>query len=126
MSGAVVGSAPLVQRGFVESAEGQVHYRTAGKPRAGHQPLVLLHASPRSAKRLEPLMRITGTRRHVIAPDTLGNGDSCTPANDRLPLLYFADAHLRVLGALGIERFDVCGVHASASIACEMAARFKK
>ncbi len=121
MSSGAAGSAPLVRRGFVEIAEGQVHYRTAGNPRSGQPPLVLLHASPGSAKGLEPLIRAMATHRHVIAPDTLGNGDSCAPADDRAPLDYFAGAHLRVLDALRIERFDVCGAHTGANVACEMA-----
>ena len=121
MSGAAPGRAAVVRRGFVEIAEGQVHYRTAGQPQSGQPPLILLHASPGSAKGLEPLMRVMATHRHVIAPDTLGNGDSCAPADDRAPLDYFADAHLRALDALRIERFDVCGAHTGANIACEMA-----
>ena len=114
-----------IERSFVRIAEGQVHVRTCGEDKAA-APLYMIHASPASALTMVGLIESLAATRRVIAPDTLGNGDSCTPANDRLPLLYFADAHLRVLGALGIERFDVCGVHASASIACEMAAWFKK
>lgn len=110
-----------VRRGFVDVAEGQVHYREAGTPAAGRAPLVLLHASPGSAKALEPLLRALGAHRHVIAPDTLGNGDSSAPAEGQTEVAYFADAHRRALEALGIERFDLYGTHTGANIACELA-----
>jgi pimeloyl-ACP methyl ester carboxylesterase len=112
-----------VRRGFASIAEGQVHYREAGVPVPGKLPLVLLHASPGSAKALEPLLRMLGAQRHVIAPDTLGNGDSSAPAAGQAELAYFADAHRRALEALGIERFDLYGTHTGANIACELAIR---
>jgi pimeloyl-ACP methyl ester carboxylesterase len=112
-----------VRRGFAAIAEGQVHYREAGVPVPGRLPLVLLHASPGSAKALEPLLRLLGAQRHVIAPDTLGNGDSSAPAAGQTEVACFADAHRRALEALGIERFDLYGTHTGASIACELAIR---
>ena len=112
-----------VRRGFVSIAEGQVHYREAGAPVPGKLPLVLLHASPGSAKTLEPLLRVLGARRQVIAPDTLGNGDSAAPERAQADIAYFADAHRRALESLGIGRFDLYGTHTGASIACELALR---
>ncbi|WP_076998686.1 alpha/beta fold hydrolase [Variovorax sp. KK3] len=112
-----------VRRGFVEVDEGQVHYREAGTPAPGEAPLVLLHASPGSSKTLEPLLRVLGRTRHVLAPDTLGNGDSAAPADAPLDVPYFAEAHRRALDALGIERFDLYGTHTGANIACELAIR---
>jgi pimeloyl-ACP methyl ester carboxylesterase len=110
----------MVRRGFTEIAEGQVHFRTAGAPGQG-LPLVMMHASPGSARLLEPLIGAFGRRRQVIACDTLGNGDSCAPARRDADIAYFADAHLRALAALGIERFDLYGSHTGANIACEIA-----
>ena len=110
-----------VRRGFVEIAEGQVHYREAGEPRAGQRPLVMFHASPASALTLEPLMRVLGRDRHVIAPDTLGNGDSCAPAHSGVDLPYFADAHMRALDALGVGQCDLYGTHTGANVAIEIA-----
>jgi pimeloyl-ACP methyl ester carboxylesterase len=65
-----------IRRGFADVAEGQVHYREAGQSAQGGLPLLMLHASPGSAKLLEPLMGELGRRRRVVATDTLGNGDS--------------------------------------------------
>ena len=110
-----------IRRGFADVAEGQVHYREAGHGVGSGVPLVMLHASPGSAKLLEPLMRPLGMSRHVVAPDTLGNGDSAAPRGDAPPLAYFADAHVRALDALRIDRFDLYGSHTGANIACEIA-----
>ncbi len=112
---------PPVRRGFADTPFGQVHYREAGRGLPG-VPLVMLHPSPGSAKMLEPLIAHFGQRRHVIAPDTIGNGDSAPPpdGSDR-PIPWFAAAHLAALADLGLERFDLYGAHTGANIACEMA-----
>jgi pimeloyl-ACP methyl ester carboxylesterase len=51
----------------------------------------------------------------------LGNGDSTAPHGVAPAITYFADAHLRAIDALGIERFDLYGSHTGANIACEIA-----
>lgn len=111
-----------IRRGFADIAEGQVHYRTAGEEKRDNVPLVMLHASPGSAKMLEPLILGLSRGRRVIATDTLGNGDSCAPqAGERPPIAYFADAHVRALDSLAVETFDLYGTHTGANIACEIA-----
>ncbi len=112
---------PRVRRGFVDVREGQVHYRETGVAQEGSLPLVMLHASPGSARMLEPLMRALSSERRVVATDTLGNGDSSAPEASAGSIAYFADAHLRALDALGLERFDLYGSHTGANIACEIA-----
>ena len=112
----------ILRRGFVDVSEGQIHYRTAGE--AGSRlPLVMLHPSPGSSKMLEPLIQRFAASRQVFAPDTLGNGDSSAPAADNPDLGYFANAHLRGLDALGLDRCDLYGGHTGAGIACEIAIR---
>lgn len=110
-----------ILRGFARIAEGQVHYREAGPSASAHPPLVMFHASPGSAKMLEPLIARMAIDRRVIALDTLGNGDSAAPAPERPDIAYFADAHARALSALGIERFDAYGTHTGACMAIELA-----
>ncbi len=108
-----------ITRAFADVAEGQVHLRRAG---AGSEvPLVMIHASPGSSKMLSPLILACAAQREVIAPDTLGNGDSSPPAGDAPGLAAFADGHLRALSALGVDRFDLYGTHTGAGIAAEMA-----
>jgi pimeloyl-ACP methyl ester carboxylesterase len=108
-----------IRRGFVDIAEGQVHLRRAGA--AAGLPLVMVHASPGSARMLEPLIGRFAEARPVIACDTLGNGDSAAPARRDADIAYFADAHLRALDGLGVDRFDLYGSHTGANIACEIA-----
>jgi len=108
----------MARRGFTEIAEGQVHWRRAG---AGGVPLVLLHASPYSSLVLDGLVDEIGRDRLAIAPDTLGNGDSCAPAPEEPDIAYFADATYRLLDAMGLERVDLYGAHTGARIATEIA-----
>ena len=109
-----------VRRGFVDVAGGQIHYRYAGEPKAS--PLVLIHASPGSSKSLEPLIRAFAIGHRVIAPDTMGNGDS---GADEMPpqpeIAYFAEKAMEALQCLGIEEFDLYGTHTGGSIAAEIA-----
>ena len=114
----------VIDRGFVRIAEGQVHYRAAGprEPTAA-PPIVMLHASPASSLTLVPLIGRFARTRPVIAPDTLGNGDSAAPSHDKPDIAYFADAHLRSLDALGVATFDLYGSHTGGCIAAEIAIR---
>lgn len=115
-------SGAQILRGFVSIAEGQVHYRsTPGPAGAAARPLWMVHASPSSSIALVGLMRELGRTRRVIAPDTLGNGDSA-PALPATPdIAYYADASLRVMDALGIGQADLYGSHTGAHIVTEMA-----
>jgi pimeloyl-ACP methyl ester carboxylesterase len=108
-----------IKRRFVDIADGlQVHYREIG---TGGTPLVMLHPSPASAKGLEPLMRALSARRRVIAPDTLGNGDSSPPREAAPTLDVFVRGHQQAIDALGLESFDLYGSHTGAAIAAELA-----
>jgi pimeloyl-ACP methyl ester carboxylesterase len=109
---------PEVRRGFVDTADGQVHYREAG---AGGTPLVMLHPSPGSAKMLEPLIAALAARRRVLGLDTLGNGDSSAPRAQDPDLAVFVRGHVRALDALGLQSFDLYGSHTGANLACEIA-----
>lgn len=112
---------PRVDRAFVRIAEGQVHLRRIIEPKATQPPIFLLHASPSSSRFMPPLMTaLADGTRSVIAPDTLGNGDSPRPGIDDPDIGYFADSVLRLADALGIDDFDVYGSHTGARIACEL------
>lgn len=108
----------MIRRGFLDVPGGQVHYRTAGE---GGTPLVMLHASPGSARQLEHLIRPLSAGRRVIALDTRGNGDS-TPLPIEAPgIPDFAAATIAALDAAGLARCDLYGTHTGASIAMEVA-----
>lgn len=112
MSGSIA-----VRRGFVDTSNGQVHYRIAG---AG-APLLMCHASPGSSKQLERLISSLAQRNLVIAPDTPGNGDS-SPLPSEVPgMADYARAQLEFMDAFGLDRVDVYGSHTGAGIAAEMA-----
>jgi pimeloyl-ACP methyl ester carboxylesterase len=59
--------------------------------------------------------------RRVVAPDTLGNGDSAPPSVAAPDAAYYAGASLRAMTALGIDQVDLYGSHTGAHIAVEMA-----
>ena len=67
------------------------------------------------------LLAELGRDRFALAPDTLGNGDSCAPAAEAPDIAYFADATCRLLEALGLGRVDLYGAHTGARIATEIA-----
>lgn len=119
-----------IERAFVTLDEGQVHLRrmtAAHADDACGTPLLLCHASPSSSWWLQGLMRelrAAGCASTLVAPDTLGNGDSAPPAVETPDIAYFADSVRRLADALGFERIDVYGSHTGARIACEVAAAF--
>lgn len=109
-----------LRRGFVDLAEGQIHYRSAGAEGA-RAALAMIHQSPGSSKQLEGLMRHLGRRRRVLAPDTPGNGDS-DPHPDPAPdIPALAGSAFAALDRLLPGRFDLYGSHTGASIAMEIA-----
>ena len=69
-------------------------------------------------------LRKAGCNAELIAPDTLGNGDSAPPGMDCPDIAYFADSMRRMMDELGLDRVDVYGSHTGARIACEFAAAF--
>lgn len=108
---------PAIRRAFADLAHGQMHYRTAG---AG-TPLLTLHSSPGSSKQLSYLIRELAGIARVISPDTPGNGDS-----DPLPLespriVDLAEAMVRFLDAMQIDKIDLYGSHTGGAIAAELA-----
>lgn len=109
----------VVRREFVDIAEGQAHLRTCGDP--GRPALVMFHGSPGSSFSLVPLMRHLAAERHVIAIDTLGNGDSSPAAAPEPEIAELADAHLRVIDGLGLTAFDLYGYHTGTALCAEVA-----
>ncbi|MDX2141761.1 MAG: alpha/beta hydrolase [Rhodospirillaceae bacterium] len=114
----------LMDRRFVRIAEGLVHVREVPAMDAPRRPLYLMHPSPASARGLEPLLaalRAKGATQRLIAPDTLGNGDSAPPTPEQPDIAYFADSVRRVLDALKIDKVDVYGAHTGCRTAAELA-----
>jgi pimeloyl-ACP methyl ester carboxylesterase len=117
----------MIERAFVWLAEGQMHLRRLNGTDTSARPLFLFHLSPSSSWSMEGLMQAlvaAGMTRTLIAPDTLGNGDSAPPTPEVPDIAYFADSKRRLADALGLERVDLYGSHTGARIACEFAAAF--
>lgn len=109
----------MVRRGFIDLEDGQIHYRWAGDDSL--PPLLMLHASPGSSRQLEPLIDAMGVSFRVIAPDTLGNGDSTAPAQDQPEIADYADAVLAAMDSFSLTRVRLYGTHTGARIAAHLA-----
>ena len=125
---------PRIRRAFVALDDAEIHYRHAGTRADGPAdgavgsdgrplPLVLVHASPASSLGLVPLIRAFATDRHVVAPDTVGNGDSTGEIPDGAPIAWFAQRLADALERIGLARYDLYGTHTGASLATELALR---
>lgn len=108
-----------VDRAFVRIKEGLVHYRHAGSG-GSMLPLYMVHAGPGSSAGLAPMILELGKTRCVIAPDTLGNGDSAAPAIANPNLDYYAESVVRVMDALKLDKVDYFGTHTGAHIGVEL------
>jgi pimeloyl-ACP methyl ester carboxylesterase len=109
-------------RAFARIAEGLVHYRHVDGD-APSLPTLMMHASPASSRSVEPLAVAVAQigRGRVIAPDTPGNGDSVPLRQSEPKLGDYADAIVRMLDALEIERVNLYGFHTGAHIGIELA-----
>lgn len=85
-------------------------------------PLLMLHSSPNSHHDFDVVTPLLTDRYRVIAPDTLGFGDS-----DAIPpavtMETLADSMVAVLDARGIAKTQVYGFHTGNKIAAALAAR---
>jgi pimeloyl-ACP methyl ester carboxylesterase len=112
---------PDVDRAFVRIQEGLVHYRHAGADQAKSAlPLYMVHAGPGSSAGMAPLIAELGRARWVVAPDTLGNGDSVGPGVQNPDVAYYADSVVRIMDALKIDKADYFGTHTGAHIGVEL------
>jgi pimeloyl-ACP methyl ester carboxylesterase len=89
----------------------------------GGVPLVLLHQSPHSSRVFDRLAPILARDRWVLRPDRLGFGQS-DPLTRQLPFPAFAEATLEALDAVGVERFDMLGIHTGSLEAIEISAAY--
>ena len=109
----------MIQTGYAGTRHGQLHYRSAGDG----EPLLLLHATPRSSRAFARLIPCLARRFRVIAPDTLGFGRSAPlPADVTIAML--ADSLADLLDALGIATAAVFGLHTGNKIGAALAAAY--
>lgn len=108
-----------IKRGFADLPHGQTHYRTAGE--GGGDPILAIHASPGSSRQLAGLILDLAADGKVIAPDTPGNGDSQTLFDGESTIKQLAEAELRFMDVMGLDRVKLYGSHTGAAIASELA-----
>jgi pimeloyl-ACP methyl ester carboxylesterase len=116
-------SAPKFKRGYVDGPFGQIHYRHVTSSTTSTTPLVCLHASPLSGLVYDNWISEMGKDRHAFAPDTPGYGQSDGPPSP-VQIPDFAQAMIRFLDELKIERTDIMGYHTGSFTAVEMAKSF--
>jgi len=105
------------RRGYVDTRHGPVHYRESGEGPA----LVLLHATPRSSRVYARLQNLLSAKFRVIAPDTLGFGNSDPlPAEVTMPML--ADSVADLIAGLNLQAPAVFGLHTGNKVGAALAA----
>ena len=106
-----------MHRQLIETTHEYIHVRTFGE---GGTPLLLSSPGLSSGRIYEALAaQLPG--RQLVVPDRLGFGHSDRPAT-RLPFGEYARTTIEVLDALGVEEFDVFGIHTGSVEAIELAA----
>lgn len=108
----------MIRNGYADSADGQIHFRSAG---AADAPVIaFFHQTASSSRMWEKVMPVLADRYRCVAFDTPGFGGSYQP--DAIPDLATPAARLReAIDALGIDRLHLCGHHTGGCIALELA-----
>ncbi|OYW85147.1 MAG: hypothetical protein B7Z22_09135, partial [Hyphomonas sp. 32-62-5] len=106
-------------RHFLTLGTRRLHYTRIGQGPA----VCLLHASPCSAKVLQPVQEVFASHFTALAFDTPGFGLSDLLPQDPPEIEDFADGLAAALEALGVDQASTYGRHTGASIAVEFARR---
>lgn len=110
-----------MRRGYVDTPDGQVHYR---ERRGDGAPLIFLHQTPSSSLMWERVLERYPGDRWLLALDTPGFGLSDAPASCPPDgIAFYARTLLAALDGLNIDGFDLVGFHTGAVIGAEIAAR---
>lgn len=107
-----------MKKGYVDTPEGQIHYRTAGEG----DNLLMLHQTPTSSEEYVRMIPPLSKKFRVFAMDTPGYGNSDAP-----PRTYqiedYAGAVIGFMDAIGIQQTNIFGHHTGAILAVELATR---
>lgn len=108
-----------VRRGYADAGYGAIHYASAGSG----EPMVLLHAVPRSGAYFRHALPLLAPHFRAIAMDIPGFGLS-DPVLGTPDMRTLAESVVRLLDALGLERAHLFGLHTGNKIAAAFAALF--
>lgn len=116
----------IIRRRFANISDGQIHYYTANEEAKNNEfnPVILLTASPFSARVLSPIITEVSNTRWCVAPDHLGQGDSCSPLNQSPDIEYFGKKLIEFLDNLEISKADFYGTHTGAHFAMEIGIKY--
>ena len=106
-----------MKRGYIDTPEGQVHYRAEGNG----EPLLLLHKAGLSSDEYTEMLAYLGKKYRAIAMDVLGYGNTNMPE----PAPGFDDYVkniLHFLDAMKIKKTNIAGHLLGSSFAVEIAA----
>ncbi|MBN8581120.1 MAG: alpha/beta hydrolase [Anaerolineae bacterium] len=108
----------IIRKGYVDTPNGQVHFRQLKQ--VDGVPLVLLHQTASSGMMFESLMTLLSDSFHTIALDNPGFGASFQPPSG-FSIRYLSDSLYTALHQLGVESCFVFGHHSGSAIAVQMA-----
>lgn len=110
----------MIQAGYIDCPQGQVHYRQWIPEEETQLPLLCLHPAPFSGLFFTTAMSALGQGRRVIAPDYPGYGGS-TQGEEEPGIEDYAVAMLQFLQALlPGQAVDVLGFHTGCLVGAEM------
>lgn len=102
---------------YALTSQGAIHYAEAGTG----EPVLLLHANPRSHRYFRHVLPLLGEHYRTIAADIPGFGNS-HPVPQPASIDGLAECFVRFLDAPGIERAHLVGLHTGNKIAAALAA----
>lgn len=118
-AGRNVPSRRALRCGYVDTPDGQIHYREV----AGTAPaIVFLHQTASSSSSFRRVMERLRLPNRLVALDTPGFGSSFAPRGWP-PMADYARWTIEALDALRVRRFHVFGQHTGANVAGELAVR---
>lgn len=106
-----------IRKGYVDTQDGQAHYRQAGHNAAPR--LLLLHQTASSSVMFEAIMERLSDDFFMFAPDTPGYGGTFFPPS-MATIEYYGQIMHQALAAFGWGNCFVFGHHTGASIAAQM------
>jgi len=107
---------PVLRRTLIETTHGHVHVRV----RDGSGTPLLLSSPGLSSGRIYERLATQLHDRLLVIPDRLGFGHSDRPPG-KLPFSAYSESTIEVVDALGVEQFDVFGIHTGSVEAIELA-----
>ncbi|CAK7240818.1 MAG: hypothetical protein STHCBS139747_002266 [Sporothrix thermara] len=120
-----------VKKAYLDTPDGQVHYRYTQSPGGGDAsstlaPILLLHMSASSSQCFDHLMQALSARGYACyAPDMPGFGSSYDPVSDPPAIAFYADLyHAAFSGLPGFATgYHVVGHHSGGVIGTDLAAK---